>query len=167
MSPLILLFALLGIAVASDLRCHRIPNLLILTGLAMALAGRLYTDGLVGLGDGLLGMLIGFGVFLLLYSVGGMAAGDVKLMAMVGAFLTPQQALLTTAASLIAGGVCGLVLVIWHGQLRLTLERYGLMLRTHSYRAPATGEVAGQPFPYAIAIFIGTFASTLWFHSNS
>ncbi|MDX2351020.1 A24 family peptidase [Stutzerimonas xanthomarina] len=166
MSPLILMFTLLGIAVVSDIRHHRIPNLLILTGLALGLAGQLFTNGSAGLVDGLLGGLVGFGLFLLLYIVGGMAAGDVKLMAMAGVFLTPQHALLAAAASLIAGGLFGLALMIWHGQVRLTLGRYGLILRTHSYVAPVAGEVAGQPFPYAIAIFTGTLVSTLWFHYN-
>ncbi|MFP5338897.1 MAG: prepilin peptidase, partial [Gammaproteobacteria bacterium] len=117
-----------------------------------------------GLGQGMLGALIGFGLFLMLYAAGGMAAGDVKLMAMVGAFLTPQQALAVAAASLMVGGLCGLALMIWHGQLRQTLGRYALMLRSQSYLAPAAGEVAGRPFPYAIAILLGTLASSLWFH---
>ncbi len=162
----LLLLSLLTYAVISDLRHHRIPNLLILTGLALGLAGQLFSGGLGGLGQGLLGGLIGFGLFLLLYAVGGMAAGDVKLMGMVGVFLTPAQALGATAASLMAGGLCGLALVVWRGQLRQTLGRYGLMLRTQTYLAAVPGEVAGQPFPYAIAILLGTLASGLWFHFN-
>ncbi|MCW3148909.1 A24 family peptidase [Stutzerimonas stutzeri] len=163
----LLLLTLLSYAVVSDVRHHRIPNLLVLTGLALGLTGQLFMGGLGGLGQGMLGALIGFGLFLLLYAAGGMAAGDVKLMAMVGAFLTPQQALAATAASLMAGGLCGLALVLWHGQFRQTLSRYGVMLRSHSYLAPGAGEVAGQPFPYAIAILLGTAASGLWFHVNS
>ncbi|MCD1638470.1 A24 family peptidase [Stutzerimonas frequens] len=160
----LLLLSLLGYAVVSDVRHHRIPNRLVLTGLALGLAGQAFAGGLGGLGQGMLGALIGFGLFLMLYAAGGMAAGDVKLMAMVGAFLTPQQALAAAAASLMVGGLCGLALMIWHGQLRQTLGRYALMLRSQSYLAPAAGEVAGRPFPYAIAILLGTCASSLWFH---
>lgn len=166
-SMLIVLFGLLAVAVVGDLRHHRIPNPLILTGLALGLAGQFFTGGLAGLLDGMLGMSVGFCLFLLLYALGGMAAGDVKLMAMVGAFLTPQQALVATVFSLMAGGLCGLAMVVWHGQVRLTLSRYGLMLRTLNYMTPGTEEVAGKPFPYAIAIFLGTLASTLWFRLGS
>ncbi|MBU2011870.1 MULTISPECIES: A24 family peptidase [Stutzerimonas stutzeri subgroup] len=155
----LLLLTLLGLAAISDLRRHRIPNLLILLGLALGLAGQFFAAGLAGLGQGMLAGLIAFGLFLLFYLTGGMAAGDVKLMAMVGAFLTPQQALLATAASLLAGGLCGLALLLWHGQLRQTLVRYGAMFRAHSYLPPASSEVAGQPFPYAVAILLGTTAS--------
>ena len=73
----VLLLGLLGVAVVSDLLRHRIPNTLVLLGLALGLAGQVYTAGIGGLGDSLLGMLICFGLFLPMYAVGGMAAGDV------------------------------------------------------------------------------------------
>ncbi len=46
----LLLLALLGLAAISDLRRHRIPNLLILLGLALGLAGQFFVSGLAGLG---------------------------------------------------------------------------------------------------------------------
>ncbi|EXF95977.1 prepilin peptidase [Pseudomonas sp. CVAP len=158
----VLLLGLLGVAVVSDLRRHRIPNLLILVGLALGLAGQAYSGGVSGLGDGLLGILVGFGVFLPLYALGGMAAGDVKLMAMVGAFLTPFPALWTTFFCLIAGGLCGCLIVLVRGQVQQTLGRYWLMLRARAYFAPAADEVAGQPFPYSVAILLGTLTSVIW-----
>lgn len=157
--PAILLLGLLGIAVVSDLRRHRIANLLVLLGLALGLASQAHAGGWAGLGDGLLGMLIGFAVFLPLYALGGMAAGDVKLMAMAGAFLAPSAALWAALLSLIAGALCGMLLVLARGQLGQTLGRYGLMLRTRTYLAPAADEVAGKPFPYSIAIALGSLAS--------
>lgn len=159
MVPVILLLGLLVIAVASDLRCHRIPNFLVVLGLALGLAGQVYAGGISGLGDGALGILIGFGVFLPLYALGGMAAGDVKLMAVVGSFMTPHFALWAAFFSLIAGGLCGLLLVLARGQVQQTLGRYWLMLRARAYLAPAADEVAGKPFPYSIAILLGTLTS--------
>ncbi|QEY64033.1 hypothetical protein FXN65_18980 [Metapseudomonas lalkuanensis] len=159
----VLLLGLLGFAVVSDLRSHRIPNLLILLGLGLGLAGQVYSTGLSGLGDGILGMLVGFAIFLPMYALGGMAAGDVKLMAMTGAFLSAHDATWAALYSLIAGGCCGVLLVLVRGQLPLTLSRYLLMLRAHAYVAPVAGEVAGKPFPFSIAILLGTLASSLWF----
>ncbi len=158
------LLGLLGVAVVSDLRHHRIPNLLILLGLGLGLAGQFYSTGVTGLGNGLLGMLIGFALFLPMYALGGMAAGDVKLMAMVGAFLTPQGALWAALFSLIAGGLCGFLIVLVRGQLSMTFSRYWLMLRARAYFAPATDEVAGKPFPHSVAILLGTLASGYWLH---
>ena len=51
---MVLLIGLLGVAVVSDLRRHRIPNLLILVGLVLGLAGQTYSGGISGMGDGLL-----------------------------------------------------------------------------------------------------------------
>ena len=102
-------------AVVSDLRRHRIPNMLVLLGLALGLVGQMYSGGVSGLGDGLLGILICFGMFLPMYALGGMAAGDVKLMAMVGSFLPIHFALWAAFFSLIAGGVCGLLIVLVRG----------------------------------------------------
>ncbi|WP_342245875.1 A24 family peptidase [Pseudomonas sp. OTU5201] len=158
----VVLLGLLGVAVACDLRRHRIPNLLVLLGIALGLAGQSYADGLAGLGNGGLGLSIGFAAFLPLYAVGGMAAGDVKLMAMVGAFLTPFAALSAALSCLVAGGLCGLLIVLVRGQLPQTVARYGVMFRTRAYIAPAADEVAGQAFPYSVAILLGTLASGLW-----
>ncbi|WP_410951799.1 prepilin peptidase [Pseudomonas sp. S1(2024)] len=156
---IVVLLGLLGIAVVGDLRNHRIPNVLILLGLGLGLASQAYSAGLAGLGHGVLGMLIGFTVFLPMYALGGMAAGDVKLMAMVGAFLTPYDALSSALFSLIAGGVCGILIVLIRGQLQRTLERYWLMLTVRAYLAPVADEVAGKPFPYSVAILSGTLVS--------
>ncbi|MFZ3183607.1 MAG: prepilin peptidase [Pseudomonas sp.] len=155
----IVLFGLLAIAVVGDLRRHRIANLLILSGLALGLSTQVHASGIAGLGSGALGLLVGFGVFLPLYALGGMAAGDVKLMAMVGSFLSPQVALWAALFSLIAGALCGFLLILARGQLSMTLSRYWLMLRARGYMAPAEDEVAGKPFPYSVAILLGTLGS--------
>ncbi|WP_223530365.1 prepilin peptidase [Pseudomonas sp. GL-R-19] len=159
---MVLLMGLLGVAVLSDLLRHRIPNMLVLLGLVLGLIGQMYSGGVSGLGDSLLGILICFALFLPMYASGGMAAGDVKLMAMVGSFLPFQYALWAAMFSLIAGSVCGLLIVLVRGQLRQTLGRYWLILRAQAYLAPTSDEVAGKPFPYSIAILIGTLNSVYW-----
>ena len=164
MVPVILLLGLLGVAVVSDLRSHRIPNFLVVLGLALGLVGQAYSGGMSGLSEGALGLLIGFGVFLPLYALGGMAAGDVKLMAMVGSFLSPIGALWAALFSLIAGGLCGFLIVLVRGQLPMTFSRYWLMFRARAYLTPAADEVAGKPFPYSVAILLGTLASLCWLH---
>ena len=159
---MVLLIGLLGVAVVSDLLHHRIPNMLVLLGLALGLASQTYSGGVSGLGDSLLGILICFALFLPMYAFGGMAAGDVKLMVMVGSFLPFHYALWAAMFSLIAGGMCGLLIVLFRGQLRQTLGRYWLILRAQAYLAPTSDEVAGKPFPYSIAILIGTLNSVYW-----
>ena len=159
----IVLLSLAGYAALIDFRKHRIPNSLVVLGLAAGLAGQVFGAGWSGLGTSAISAAIGFAIFIPLYALGGMAAGDVKLMAMVGTFMAPQQALLASLLALMAGGVGGLLLIAVHGQLRQTLTRYTVMLGTHRYLVPAKDEVAGKRFPYAIAILLGTLGSMLWF----
>ncbi|WP_044875458.1 prepilin peptidase [Pseudomonas sp. LFM046] len=159
---LVVLSGLLGCAVVTDVRRHRIPNLLILFGLALALGLRLFTGGSSSVGEGLQGLLIGFAIFLPLYAFGGMAAGDVKLMAMTGAFLTPGGTLWAAALSLMVGGLWGAIWVLSRGQVLRTFGRYWLMVKARCYLAPEADEIAGKPLPYAIAILLGTLISIFW-----
>lgn len=162
MEQLVVVFGLLGLlvaAVAIDVHRHRIPNYLVLFGLLLAFVGKLYADGLSGLLDGGLGLLTGFALFIPMYVLGGMAAGDVKLMAVVGGFLDPYSAMWAALISVVAGGVIGLLMIALCGQLRRTFSRYLLMLRARSYFPPAAGEVSAKAFPYSIAILVGTLAS--------
>ncbi|NWL75548.1 hypothetical protein DM872_01585 [Pseudomonas taiwanensis] len=158
----VLLLGLMGYAVVSDLRHHRIPNRLVLLGLLLGLADQAYFSGLAGFGSGMAGALCSFAIFIPIYALGGMAAGDVKLMAMVGAFCSPGGAVWAALLSLIAGGFCGILLVVLRGQLKQTLVRYWLMLKVRTYLVPGADDVAGRPFPYAIAIFLGTLTSLFW-----
>ncbi|WP_160079386.1 prepilin peptidase [Pseudomonas sp. 8AS] len=157
-----LLVGLLSAAVASDIFRHRIPNSLVLLGMALGVSSQVYSSGLAGLATSGLGLLVGLAVFLPLYIARGMAAGDVKLMAMVGSFLSAQGAIWSAAYSLMVGALCGFLIVLVHGQSLQTLSRYFLMLRARSYLPPAADEVAAKPFPYAVAIMLGTFAFVFW-----
>jgi prepilin peptidase CpaA len=58
--------------------------------------------------------------------------------------------------------LCGFLIVLARGQLLQTLGRYRLMFRARAYMAPNSDEVAGKPFPYTVAILLGTLNSVYW-----
>ena len=165
------LIALLVIAAVIDYRSYRIPNWLTLGGVLFALIYRTLQDRTIasGLIDSFGGMLIGFGLMLPLYLFKAMGAGDVKLMAMVGAFLginaTPYAVLYT----FIVGGIAALgfaitkrALVRMVDNVRVVLQN---MLVSASLGIKPDGSVgAGRSvgrLPYGVSIAIGTIGFVL------
>lgn len=156
------LLALLMCAVVSDVRSHRIPNALILVGMFLSAVFQVAFLGFSGMGDFAVGLFIGFSLFLPFYVIGGMAAGDVKLMALSTSFLTPSHAFWMVAFTLIAGATCGLLWILSRGQLFVTVSRYGRMLVSRARIAPVDDEIAAKPFPYSVAILLGVIMALLW-----
>ena len=158
---LVLLVLLVG-AVAYDLVSHRIPNYYLLLGLAIALAIQSASDGWPGALMVGAGFFSGLAVFLPFYLMGGMAAGDVKLMAVVGAFLGCGGVLWAAAVTLIAGAGLGIGYLLVQGQLKCFLKRYWAMASLNSYIPAEPGDAARHRFPYALAIAVGTLMSLYW-----
>ena len=103
-----LLVALVAVAAGFDLKSRRIPNWLVLVGLVSSFIVQILfnsSGSFSGFKAWGLGLLVGFGLFLPLYLLRAMGAGDVKLMAMVGAFLGPVSALGAVLTALVVGGV--------------------------------------------------------------
>jgi prepilin peptidase CpaA len=97
-----------------------------------------------------------------MYVLRALGAGDVKLMAMVGAF-GPQQVLAATLLTLLAGGVLALAVAACTGMLRQVLGNGYRMLLHSMARGLGGGDVrldapcaASGKLPYAIAIASGT-----------
>src|SRR5437867_3763387 len=90
----IALIGLIAGAAWSDLRTRRIPNWLTLTGAVLGLCFQVWERGLVGAATSVASAALALAIFLALYIAGGMGAGDVKLFAAAGAFVSPWEVLL-------------------------------------------------------------------------
>ncbi|MCY1362225.1 hypothetical protein D9M69_489300 [compost metagenome] len=108
------------------------------------------------------GWLSGFGIILPFYMMRGMAAGDVKLMAAVGAWLGAGMALKIALATFVIGGAWAMVLIVTSGQSRATLLRVGHMLLAAvlpgSLPVQPDAEASAGTMPYGVAIAAGTVA---------
>jgi prepilin peptidase CpaA len=159
---LLVLLLLLLLATAIDITKHIIPNILNLTILVCGIVFQTLFDRWAGIITALTGLLAGFLIFIPFYILGGMAAGDVKLMAAIGAMLGPESALLAAGLSLLAGSILGIALVMLKGDLLRLLKRYYRIVKTFFmtfqliYEKPETDEAATLRFPYALAITAGT-----------
>ncbi|MCP9471840.1 MAG: prepilin peptidase [Nitrospira sp.] len=112
-----LLYSSLLVVAGTDLSHKIIPNAITLPGTAVGLlsSATVLSTGLV---NGLIGMLVGGGLLWLLawlspYLFGkeGMGGGDIKLMAMIGAFLGWKPALVTIMTGSLLGSLVGLTLI--------------------------------------------------------
>jgi len=165
----IVLFVLLAAAVATDLRKHRIPNLLLLP----AFGGALLLHGMNGGIDGLIsasgGFMLGLAMLLPMYLVGGLAAGDVKLLGVVGSIIGPWGVFVAGMATMMAGAVFGIAVIIWRRLPSVPESRTARLLSTPDtglHTATATQSVAHKKrvthIPYAPAIAVGTIAA-IWY----
>lgn len=156
-----LLLVLVAVAAINDLASRRIPNLLLLSGLVAALTlHAISPDPREALLASLGGAIVGLLIFLPFYVARGMAAGDVKMMATIGAFTGPVVALNIAIFSWCAGGAMALVLLLLRGRLVLALTNLWRILRAAVLRLPAnTGGAAPDSagsMPYGVAIAAGT-----------
>lgn len=158
---------LLALACVSDLRTRRIPNVLTISAAAVAVLFHLATSGWSAAGWSFAGLFLGAVLFFPMFALRGMGAGDVKLLAAVGAWLGPAQVVTVALATSIAGGVIAVVVAVAHGYLRKALTNlYLVLLHWHisgvrPLPALTLERARGPRLAYAFPIAIGTVV-TLW-----
>ena len=151
------LMVLLLIAAVIDVRTGRIPNWLVFGGALYAIAYNSFFPVYpkdVGFLFAVYGLGLGLAAFLPLYALRAMGAGDVKLMAMVGAFLGTWLTIGAVLGTLLAGGALALFLVLRSGHLVRMLAPGVGGLAVHD------GASAGK-MPYGVAIASGTLGYLL------
>jgi len=169
----VILICLVAQAALTDLAMRKIPNVLILSGLMLALILHLLS-GQPGapVSQWLAGAFAGFFLFLPLYLLRGMAAGDVKLMAMVGAFTGPWQALQIAGLSVLVGGVIALLMLLFSGRWQDSARNLKLICKPLLLRllgvpllpVPLPPQASVGGIPYGVAIALGTVGVVAWRH---
>lgn len=146
-----------AVAVFTDTKYGLVPNQLTFS----AILGGVTAHGVAGGPEGLLfalqGAALGLGLFLLPFLWGAMGAGDVKLLAGLGALVGPALVFGTFAFSTMLGGVIAFVILARELGWQLTLVNvtsgWGALL------SMAQPDGAPHRFPFASAIFFGLFFS--------
>ncbi|WP_206956452.1 A24 family peptidase [Trinickia acidisoli] len=159
--------ALVVIAMSYDLHARRIPNWLVATALIAALPVQIVANGLpIGPIWWFAGALTGGLLLTPGYLMRMLGAGDVKLMAAVGALLGPRGALEAVLAATVVGGVLSFVALMQRRRLRKGMASAMSMLITmsampeesvSSKKEPArASELSVGSLPYGVAIAIGS-----------
>jgi len=166
MSPVhICTLTIAGAACVPDLRTRRIPNVLTFGAALAGLVFQFATGGVEALGQAALGWLLGALVFLLPFALGGLGGGDVKLLAALGAWLGPADALWLVLYTGVAGGVMAVAVSARYGYLGTALQNVRLLLchwQVAGIKAlpEITLEGSGGPkLAYAFPILMGLVTS--------
>lgn len=160
-------FVICLLACAYDLRTRRIPNLLTLGGAGLGLAFHAIAGGGGAFGASLAGWFVGAALLVPLFWLGGMGAGDVKLLAALGAWLGPKDIFWVALCSAVAGGAIGVVVALVHGYLRQAcrnlwaLVGYWLVDGLKPLPELTLHQSRGPRLAYAVPIMAGLVA-TLW-----
>jgi prepilin peptidase CpaA len=155
------------VAACFDIKSRRIPNLLVGPAFLIAILLHAVVDGAHGLLTSTGAGLVGGGIFLLFYVLGGMGAGDVKLVAAVCALAGWSNLPFILILTGIAGGVMGVIVAWRHGRLQQTFRNaLGLTAHhlKHGLQAHPEMNVRNEAMlrlPYGIAIAAGC-TLTLW-----
>jgi prepilin peptidase CpaA len=157
--------ALLAWAAAEDLRSRRIPNWLsfslVLGGIAQSL---IFSGAVTTPGMSLLGFAVGFGLTFVLFALGALGGGDVKLLAGVGAWFGPYAAVSTFAIAAVVGAVMVLAQALAQGRTRVLFRNTAVLAVNLAHvndvgldHAKATGQSCrsvDRPLPYAVPVLI-------------
>lgn len=119
----ILFSLLILISAYFDVKSKRIPNIITLPAIITGFSLHIVFDGLNGFWFSTQGSLLGFGIFIIPFILGGMGGGDVKLMAAIGALKGWRFVLLTTIYSGLAGGVIVIIILIRQKRFLISLKR--------------------------------------------
>lgn len=132
------LLAVLLAAAVFDVRYRRIPNWLTVGGVVLGLAvNAVIGPPLAGIMFSLAGLGVAFGIYVLLYALRAMGAGDVKLMAAVGALVGWERWFGIFFVTALIGGIMALILVLSRGRLKKTLFNVGFILSEMKSLRPA------------------------------
>lgn len=149
----------------TDLKYRKIYNMVLVPVLLFALVSNTYLDGWAGLGQSMLGLIVGLLILLLPFAKGGMGAGDVKLLGVIGALKGVAFVLYSAIGMGLAGGL--IALAIWFYRFGVIdtivgiLKGIWVMIRSGFTLFHFRLHDEKIMLPYGLAIALGA-AGTLW-----
>lgn len=154
---------MVAVAVYTDVRVGKIYNWVTAPGVLLGLALNAIGGGMDGVIESLLGVALGFGVFIFSTMFGRiLGGGDIKLLIAIGAIQGHVFLLWTIVYMALIGGALAIIIALWRKDLVASLRRLfsGLVLRLFA-KVPIdvadTKPVAR--LPYAIPIALGSLVA--------
>jgi prepilin peptidase CpaA len=150
------------VAAVIDVRTQKIPNWLTLPFTLIGMLLNFFINGNQGLISSALGLLAGFLLLYFVYLLGGMGAGDVKLLGAVGALLGPRMVFYTFIWMALAGGALAFLFILYKRAFSQTFRNLKILLLGWVLGiadSEANITIKNQSLvklPYGVAIALGT-----------
>ena len=155
----VLLIGLITAGIA-DVRSSRVPNFITFPLALVGLGFHAISDSGNGILFSVEGLGLGFTLLIVFYVYGGMGAGDVKLLAAVGAVVGPLNVFVGFLFASLLGGLYAVAMMVWHLGLAQTAERIKIILVSMVFmRVNVTASLEQTSLPklrYALVIGLGT-----------
>lgn len=162
----ITLISALIISLLTDVRQRKILNIITFPSIIIAFTYYVIKFGFEGFVFSGKGFLVGFLLLLIPYLLGGMGAGDVKLMAAIGALMGTSFVFYSFIFTALIGGLIGIALIIRQ-------KGFFMALKTFLFNITVLKGNLGSiifnkdnhskiSFPYGVAIVLGTFCTLIW-----
>jgi prepilin peptidase CpaA len=167
------LLILIVICLYTDLRERRIYNLVVLPVAALGVLVNSLQHGLAGLESSIAGLGLGVALFILPFAMGGLGAGDVKLLGAIGALKGASFVLYAAMGTALSGGVIALGFLLYQRRLMKTVKRLCLAIlflfdRSGKGCLQSLELLEKEPynnlFPYGAAIFLGVLLAFFYVH---
>ncbi|MCA0987530.1 A24 family peptidase [Guptibacillus algicola] len=155
-----ILASTLLISLYTDIRNRKILNIVTFPAMLLGVVYYTITLGFEGLLFSVAGLLVGFLLLIIPYLLGGMGAGDVKLLASVGALTGVTFVLHSFVYTALAGGVIALILLVRRLEFKKLSPLY--LLSFFYLLKNITSSNDDKPritFPYGVAITVGTLCT--------
>jgi Flp pilus assembly protein protease CpaA len=177
--PIALVLLAASIAAVTDVWKFKVYNLLTLPFLVSGLLYHAIHGGAPELGGSVVGAVVGFSLMIVLYTMGGMGAGDVKFVTALGAWLGLPLTLYVLIAGCIAAGIYAVVLLVTATSLRETLMNMQILwlrlacLGRHLGHDDRVESEVKRPdrrrrlIPFSAMIALGLVATVGWLRAQS
>lgn len=159
----ILLLILLIICVVTDIKERKIYNKVLFPVFVIAIIYHFVNGGVSGFTASLLGATVGLAILLIPYLMGGMGAGDVKLLAVIGAIKGIGFVLMTSLYMAIVGGIIGILILLFRKGVVYRFKQifYFFVLKRQGVNISIglDKEALSTTYPYGVAIALGSIGA--------
>ncbi|SFS40004.1 prepilin peptidase [Paenibacillus sp. 453mf] len=159
-------------AFITDIRSMRIPNILTMSSILSGLIVHLILGGIAGFNTAAIGLGVGFGLMIILYLLGAVGAGDVKIFGGIGAWTGALFTMQVMLYSILISGAIGLLILIYRRRaavfrMRMRRSHSVLMFVQRLTRAVSVGKTGNEGvisvnstetsvrFPFMLAVLPG------------